>query len=113
MSHRERAQARALERALHFEQCPSCTLDFVTREGEQACHYYACPYLPDLLDIVCPACNYNFATGEGAAHCGDPPSCDYALEEAPAHVAALEEWVRRHNARASSTPTGGVSTPSD
>ena len=102
MSHRERAEARKLERALRFEQCPSCTFDLVTREGEQACHYYACAYLPDVLDAVCPSCNYNFATGEGAAHCGDPPSCEYAMDEAPGHVAALEEWVRRHNARASS-----------
>jgi len=96
MTHKERAAARVLERALTFQQCPSCNLDLVTREGDRACHYYACPYLPDLLDVVCPACNYNFVTGEGRAHCGDTPSCDFAVYEAPDHVAALKEWAKRH-----------------
>ena len=97
MTHKQRVATRVLERALKFEQCPSCTLNLATREGDAACHYYSCAYLRDVLDVVCPACNYNFATGEGRAHCGDTPSCDFALEEAPVHVAALQLWIERHN----------------
>ncbi|MEP7054646.1 MAG: hypothetical protein ABI912_05300 [Actinomycetota bacterium] len=101
MNRMERRQARQLERALHFEQCPSCNWDFITGEGERACHYYGCPYLPEALDVLCPSCNYDFATSEGRPECGEPPSCEFATEEAPGRVSALREWTRRRSAKQS------------
>lgn len=96
MTRQERRAARRLQEALHFSPCPSCRIDLVTGEGDRACHYYACPLEPDLLLVTCPTCNYNFASGEGRAECGDPPTCDYAVTEAPTHVAALAQWNALH-----------------
>ena len=80
-------------RALRFRQCPQCTYDFVTRTGTKGCHLYACPYLPDLLDVSCPRCNYNFATRDGNPECSDPPSCEFSQTEAPRRVEALQHWI--------------------
>jgi hypothetical protein len=96
-------QERARERALAFNQCPFCTYDLATGEGDRACHYYTCPYLPDLLDVTCPECRFNFFTGEGEAGCGPDPSCEFARTEAPIRVAALTEWLERHKLPASTT----------
>jgi hypothetical protein len=80
------------DRAMSFQLCPSCSYDFATREGTKACQLYACPNLPEILDIVCPTCNYNFFSGEGRPECSDPPICRYAIEEAPDRVTALHRW---------------------
>lgn len=75
-----------------FRQCPQCGYDLLTREGERACHYYACPYLPEELDASCPTCMYDFVIQDGNAECGDPPSCEFALTEAPRRVANVRAW---------------------
>lgn len=90
MTRRDEAE---LDRALRFQTCPSCSFDFATRTGTRSCHLYACPYLPELLDVSCPNCNYNFETLDGAAECGDPPTCSFSTDQAPKRVAALHAWL--------------------
>ncbi len=36
-----------------FRQCPHCDLDLATGEGERACAWGDCPYLPEELDVYC------------------------------------------------------------
>ncbi len=76
-----------------FQQCALCEYDFATDEGERACHYYECPYLPEVLDVRCPTCLYNFAVDDGNPECGDPPDCTFAREVAPERVIALRHWM--------------------
>lgn len=76
-----------------FRRCPGCGYDLVTHEGERGCHYYACPYLPEELDTTCPVCVYDFTRQDGNAECGDPPSCEFALKEAPIRVANVRAWA--------------------
>ena len=82
-----------LKRLLAFRQCPLCSFDFVTGEGDRACHYGDCPGLPDELDLRCPQCYYNFLTDDLVPACGDPPTCEFALEEAPRRLEALAYWL--------------------
>ena len=82
-----------VERALAFQQCPHCALDLATGEGERACHYYECPYLPEQLDVRCPTCLYNFFTGDGDPECNDPPDCEFAQLTAPERVQTLQSWL--------------------
>lgn len=79
-----------------FRQCSQCGFDLLTRAGERACHYYGCPYLPEELDATCPVCMYDFMTRDGNPECGDPPSCAFALEEAPIRVANVHAWATEH-----------------
>jgi hypothetical protein len=104
--HRRDLQQRGHARAMAWRQCAVCTYDIATGEGEPACHWYACPYLPDELDVFCPSCSYDFFTHEGRSECGDPPACEHARLVAPERVAAVREWQRR---RAAGTvqPLGG------
>jgi|AntRauTorckE6833_2_1112554.scaffolds.fasta_scaffold93496_1 hypothetical protein len=76
-----------------FQQCESCEYNFETDEGERSCHYYECPYLPEVLDARCPTCLYNFAIGDGNPECSDPPDCTFAREVAPDRVGALHTWM--------------------
>lgn len=76
-----------------FQRCELCTYDFRTDEGERGCHYGECPNLPEELDVWCPTCWFNFMVGDGNPECGDPPTCDFAREVAPARVAALDAWL--------------------
>ena len=95
----ERQAARrehVVQEALAYSQCPHCSFDLATAEGERDCHYYECPYLPDLLNAICPDCRFNFFTGEGDASCGDPPRCEFARNEAPARVDAITRWLELH-----------------
>jgi ssDNA-binding Zn-finger/Zn-ribbon topoisomerase 1 len=87
-------EARRMERVLRFRQCPSCSYDLATREGERGCHYYDCPYLPEELDVTCPRCRYNFFTDDGNPGCVDPPACKFARKEAPQRVDTLRRWLR-------------------
>lgn len=84
---------RRLDAALDFAQCPACQHDMATREGATDCHYFGCPYLPDELNVVCPTCHYNFYSDETVPGCGDPPTCDFARDEAPDRLAALQVWL--------------------
>ncbi len=86
---------RRLDTALDFQPCPACDHDFATREGGTDCHYFGCPNLPEELDVVCPTCNYNFYTDETTPACGTPPTCQFAVEEAPDRLAALEVWLEQ------------------
>lgn len=79
-------------RALSFQRCAQCTYDFLTGEGFRSCHYYECPYLPEVLDVRCPTCLYNFHTRDGQPECSDPPSCEFARHEAPRRVRAARRW---------------------
>lgn len=81
-----------LHALMRYRKCPSCEYDIATGEGRRGCNYGACPYLPEELEVNCPRCWYNFYTGEGRAECGDPPSCDFARNEAPTRVAAMSRW---------------------
>lgn len=94
-----RAAARAHERALQFRPCAFCDYDFATDEGERACSYGACAYLPEELEVHCPRCWFNFFTTEGQPDCGDPPSCDFAREEAPVRVATVLQWLEQDHRR--------------
>lgn len=96
MASRAKARQYELQRLLDFTPCPTCTLDIVTGEGQRACHYYVCPYLPEELDVSCPRCSYNFITDETRPACGEPPSCDFALYEAPQRVENLGLWLEHH-----------------
>jgi hypothetical protein len=98
LQRKSRERGRENNHSVTFRQCPWCSYDFVTHTGEKACHMYACPYLPDELDVSCPNCNYNFATGEGRPECSDPPTCEFSQREAPGRVAALEQWVQAQSA---------------
>jgi hypothetical protein len=94
---RQRArQERQTKKALAFSKCPFCSYDLTTGEGERNCHYYDCPYLPDMLDVFCPDCRFNFFTQEGDAICGDPPQCEFARNEAPVRVETLQKWLELH-----------------
>jgi len=75
-----------------FRQCPGCTYDFATGEGEKSCDYYDCPYLPPELSVVCSQCMYDFFTDEGNAGCPDPSTCEEGAE-ARANVANMREWL--------------------
>lgn len=92
MGRRSSGIDHSLRRALAFTRCPSCSYNFATGEGRRACNYYACPYLPEALDVFCPRCVYNFFTSDGNPECNDPPDCDFAVHEAPRRVAALTHW---------------------
>ena len=92
----QRRARRRLDRALAFNQCVICSYDLTTGEGARGCHYYDCPYLPDLLDVFCPRCNFNFFQREGDANCGDPPRCTFARNEAPVRVDTMARWLERH-----------------
>jgi hypothetical protein len=82
------------ERWKRFQPCPQCSFDFATGEGERACSWGDCPYLPEELNVMCDACRFDFVTMEGNASCADPATCD---EGAPArsHVANVREWSAR------------------
>lgn len=90
---RARTHTEALQALLSFQQCPFCTYDLATGEGERACHYGDCPYLPEELDTRCPTCTYNFFTDDIHPACGDPPTCEFARAEAPRRVEALTYWL--------------------
>jgi hypothetical protein len=84
---------RAYRRALRYRPCGSCTYNVATGEGTRDCQYGDCPALPFDLDPHCPTCRHNFYTGEGGYGCGDRPTCDFARDEAPHHVALLRRWL--------------------
>lgn len=92
---RESREARHHEKVLAFAACEFCSHDLATGEGERACHYFECPYVPEELVVICPTCQHNFFTGDGPAQCANGKTCDFA-REAPQRVATLREWLSRH-----------------
>jgi hypothetical protein len=81
-----------MERWEGFRQCPGCGLDLVTGEGERACSWGECPYLPEPLDVFCPQCRFNLYTMEGNPSCVDPVACEQAVE-ALSHVENARRWI--------------------
>jgi hypothetical protein len=80
-----------MERWKDFRPCPQCSYDFATGEGERACSWGECPYLPEELDVFCATCRLDFLTMEGNPSCSDPMSCEQGAEPR-AHVANVLEW---------------------
>jgi hypothetical protein len=76
-----------------FRPCPQCGYDFGTDEGEMACSWVQCPYMPEELDVFCDRCRFNFYTMEGNPSCADPMTCDLSIEPI-AHAANMREWRR-------------------
>ncbi len=68
-----------------------CGYDFGTGEGERACAWGACPYLPEELNVFCDYCRFNFYTMEGNPPCDDPITCEHSREPL-AHVENLRAW---------------------
>jgi hypothetical protein len=90
---RGQRQDDRLQRVLVFRQCPLCSYDISTGEGERGCHYGDCPGLPEELDLRCPTCYYNVLTDDIVPACGDPPTCTWAVEEAPRRLELLAAWL--------------------
>ena len=89
-----RSKQASKAHAVTFRQCPFCSYDFATGEGQRGCHNYDCPYLPEELDVRCPICLYNFYVGDGNPDCGDPPDCEFARDVAPERVRNVTAWLR-------------------
>ena len=75
-----------------FRTCAGCSYDFATGEGEHACSYGDCPYLPVELDVFCDNCRFNYFTGEGNPSCADPMTCEHAAEPL-SHVENYRVWA--------------------
>ena len=75
-----------------FEKCPHCSLDLGTGEGERACAYGDCAYLPEELNVYCDYCRFNFLTMEGNSPCEDPVQCEHSAEPM-AHVENYRQWA--------------------
>lgn len=74
-----------------FRQCPGCGLDLATGEGERACAWGDCPYLPEELNVYCDYCRFDFYTMEGNSPCPDPLKCEHSAEPL-AHVENYRRW---------------------
>ena len=85
--------ARTLDRWKEFRPCPQCAYDFATGEGERACSWSECPYVPEELNVFCDQCRFDFVTMEGNPPCADPMTCEHG-EEARSHVENVREWSR-------------------
>jgi hypothetical protein len=81
-----------------YRQCPDCTFDLATGDGERACSWGECPYLPEELDVFCPNCRFSLFAMEGNSQCGRPGVCEHSAASR-AHVANLRAWLAM-NARA-------------
>lgn len=75
-----------------FRRCTGCSYDFATGEGERACTYYDCAYLPEALNVWCDWCRFNFFTMEGNPPCREPLTCAHG-EEPRSHVENVREWI--------------------
>jgi hypothetical protein len=75
-----------------FRQCPGCGYDIATGEGDRACSWGDCPYLPEALDVFCPQCRFNFFTMQGNPSCGRPGVCEHSAD-AREHVQAVRAWT--------------------
>jgi hypothetical protein len=82
-----------MERWMKFRPCPQCAYDFATGEGERACAWGACPYIPEELNVFCDYCRFDFATMEGNSSCSDPMACEHGVEPR-SHVENVREWRR-------------------
>ncbi|HYT78490.1 MAG TPA: hypothetical protein VEQ37_04400 [Actinomycetota bacterium] len=77
---------------MEFRKCSGCGLDFVTGEGQRACAWGDCPYLPEDLNVFCDQCRFDFYTMEGNPSCDDPLACEHASDPL-AHVENCRRWL--------------------
>jgi len=82
-----------------FRKCPGCGLDLGTGEGDRACSWGDCAYLPEELNVFCDYCRFNFLTMEGNSPCADPLRCEHAAEPL-AHVENFHRWTKGAGAEA-------------
>jgi hypothetical protein len=75
-----------------FERCPHCGLDFGTGEGDRACSWGDCAYLPEELNVFCDQCRFNFYTMEGNPPCPDPLGCEHSAGPLE-HVENYRRWL--------------------
>jgi hypothetical protein len=77
---------------MEFQPCSRCEYDFATGEGERACSYGDCAYLPEALDVFCEQCRFNYLTMEGNSGCDDPSTCEHAAVPL-GHVENYRRWA--------------------
>ena len=77
---------------MEFRKCAGCGLDFGTGEGQRACAWGDCPYLPEDLNVFCDQCRFDFYTMEGNPSCEDPLACEHASDPL-AHVENYRRWL--------------------
>jgi hypothetical protein len=75
-----------------FRKCPGCGYDIATGDGERACSWGECAYLPAELDVFCEGCRFNYFTMEGNPSCEDPLTCEHAAAPLAA-VANYRRWL--------------------
>jgi hypothetical protein len=90
--------------------CPRCGLDWVTDQGDAACGWAVCPYLPEELDVHCDNCRFNFYTMEGNPPCANPMTCEHSVEPLQ-HVQNFEHWVAIQARRGASREPATSSAP--
>jgi hypothetical protein len=83
-----------MARWIEFAKCPGCGLNLATGEGERACAWGDCAYLPEELNVFCDQCRFNFYTMEGNPSCQDPMACQHAREPLT-HAENYRQWVSR------------------
>lgn len=84
-------EVRRMARWENFRKCPGCAYDFATGEGEKACNYYECAYLPADLNVFCDYCRFDYYTMEGNPSCEDPMTCPHG-EEPRSHLQNVRKW---------------------
>jgi hypothetical protein len=81
-----------MARWMSFEKCAGCGWDIGTGEGERACGWGECAYLPEELDVFCEGCRFNYFSMQGNPACDDPMTCDHAAVPL-SHVENYRRWA--------------------
>lgn len=81
-----------MERWKGFQPCLGCRYDFATGEGERACSWGECAYVPEELNVFCDWCRFDFFTMEGNSPCADPATCEHGVEPR-SHVENVRAWM--------------------
>jgi hypothetical protein len=82
-----------------FTKCPGCGLDLLTGEGDRACAWGDCPYLPEELNVFCDYCRFNLLTMEGNPPCADPLACEHSVQPL-SHIENARRWAEQQGVRA-------------
>ena len=83
---------------MEFERCPGCSWDIGTGDGERACAWGECAYLPEELDVFCDGCRFNYFTLQGNPACDDPLNCPHAAVPL-SHVENYRRWAAARGIR--------------
>lgn len=81
--------------------CPGCTPENVARPDARPCSFYACPGLPEELEVTCNLCMYDFAADDGQVKC-DHRTCVTA-RRLRKNVTTYRTWLRMLETEASSS----------